>query len=442
MKHFTIAMDGPGGAGKSTVADNLAAKLGVPHLDTGAMYRAFAWQALAEGLDRKDEAAMTALAERVKIDVTFAQGKQRTGVNGRDVTDLIRTPEISAAASDCATLGAVRRLMVRLQQELAHNQSIILDGRDIGTVVLPDATLKIFLTASSEVRAERRYRELLARGVSADYQTVLADVVARDLQDSTRRIDPLTAAKDAVTLDTSAMTQPQVEQAIFALLEKKLSTQGEKSEKAQTGEPFTFFYRMAMWLSIFLFHTLLPVRYHNVEYTRIDAPYILIGNHKSMLDPLLIGWNCSRYQIRYLGKKELTRNPFLRMMYRNMRMIAVDRHNMDMHAIRACLQTLKENHVLGIFPEGTRHKKTLMEEMESGMAMIALRGNARILPAYISGKPRLFKPVDCYYGEPFSVADIASRGVNKDTCDELMRKITALYHRMAEKHAADNKDEV
>lgn len=431
MKHFTIAIDGPGGAGKSSIADGLAQSLKVLHLDTGAMYRALAYQALMEGVSTRDEAALAALLGHTRIDVTFENGVQHTFVNGEDVTDRIRTPEISMATSDIATCGAVRSHMVRLQQELARSRSMILDGRDIGTRVLPDATLKIFLTASPEVRARRRTDELLARGASVEYESVLADVIARDRQDSTRAIDPLTAAPDAVVLDTSAMTPDEVRQTILMRLERSMM---QNAPAKQTREPLTLFYRLAMWLSIAMFNTLWPVRYHNAERLDMDAPFILIGNHQSMIDPLLIGWRCKRYQIRYLGKKELIRNPLMRAMYRNMRMIPVDRHNMDMQAVRACLKTLKENHVLGIFPEGTRHKKTLMQEMESGVAVIALRAGVPILPAYVTGKPRFLRPIDCYYGEPFSLEAYAQRGVNRETCDAVLGDITETYRAMAQAH--------
>ena len=174
MKHFTIAIDGPGGAGKSTVADHLAAQLGVPHLDTGAMYRAFGFQALQEQLDPRDPAQMAELATRIRMEVRFENGRQHTLVNGVDVTDRIRTPEISMAASDCGTHAEVRRLMVAMQQKIASVHSMILDGRDIGTRVLPDATLKVFLTASPEVRARRRCDELNAKGQPAVYEDVFA----------------------------------------------------------------------------------------------------------------------------------------------------------------------------------------------------------------------------------------------------------------------------
>ena len=436
MKHLTIAIDGPGGAGKSTVAGNVARRLNILHLDTGAMYRAFAYQALAESRDPADPAAMEELASRIQVDVTFENGMQHTFVNGQDVTARIRTQDIGMAASGCAIHHPVRSLMVRLQQELAARQPMVLDGRDIGTRVLPDATLKVFLTASPEVRAQRRVDELAARGETADYREVLAAVIARDHQDSTRAVDPLTAAPDAVLLDTSHMTCKQAEDAILAMLEDKGMQPAVHTPATKPCEKYTLFYRLAMWLSIFLFHTVLPVRYHNAERAEIDAPFILIGNHNSMLDPLLIGWKVKRYQLRYLGKKELTKNPLMRAMYRNMQMIPVDRHNMDMHAIRACLAALKEKHALAIFPEGTRHKKTLMEEMESGVAMIALRSGAPILPAYITGKPRWFRPIDCYYGEPFSVAEIAAGGINREACDEVMRRIAALYRDMAAEHTA------
>ncbi|MEA5014961.1 MAG: (d)CMP kinase [Candidatus Limiplasma sp.] len=207
---ISIAIDGPSGAGKSTVADMLAARLGIAHLDTGAMYRAFAWQAIQEGLDTGDEKAMSELAGRCRVEVLFQEGKQRTLINGKDVTGLIRTPDISMGASNCSKFAAVRAWMVRMQQALSQTCSMVLEGRDIGTKVLPEATLKVFLTASPQVRAQRRFKELQAKGAAETYQEVLEDVIRRDHQDSTREVDPLRPAQDAVLLDSSDLTQAQV----------------------------------------------------------------------------------------------------------------------------------------------------------------------------------------------------------------------------------------
>lgn len=143
-------------------------------------------------------------------------------------------------------------------------------------------------------------------------------------------------------------------------------------------------YRAARVVAAFLLTCLSPVTYHHLERAQLDAPYILISNHNSLMDPLLVAWKCYRYQIRFLGKKELVKNPLLRWLFQKLLMIDVDRHNMDMAALRACLKTLREGHPLGVFPEGTRHKEGVMEHMESGIAMIALRSGARLLPAYIA----------------------------------------------------------
>ncbi len=220
--HLSIAIDGPSGAGKSTVADMLAARLGIAHLDTGAMYRAFAWQAIQEGLDTGDQEAMSQLAARCAVEVRFQEGKQRTLINGKDVTELIRTAEISMAASNCSQFAPVRSWMVRMQQALAESCSMILDGRDIGTKVLPKATLKIFLTASPQVRAQRRWQELQAKGATDSYQEVLEDVIRRDHQDTTREVDPLRPAQDTVLLDSSNLTQVQVVDEIERLLRQRV----------------------------------------------------------------------------------------------------------------------------------------------------------------------------------------------------------------------------
>ncbi len=221
MSHVTLAIDGPGGAGKSSVAEDIAARLNILHLDTGAMYRAFALYATECGVDTGDEAALAALCDSADVRVAFEDGKQRTLLGNRDVSGLIRTQQISMGASNVSRFAPVRAMMVRLQRQIAQERSMVLDGRDIGTVVLPDATLKIYLTASAEVRARRRSDELLAKGQPADYETILREVRARDLQDTTRAVDPLRPAADAIIVDTTALTQREAADQILKLLEAR-----------------------------------------------------------------------------------------------------------------------------------------------------------------------------------------------------------------------------
>ncbi len=205
-----IAIDGPAGSGKSTVAKRLAADLGILHLDTGAMYRACALKALEAGIDMNDERAIVDLMRDVSIDVEFKGGVQRTLLDGEDVSDKIRMPEVSMAASAVSKHPSVRMHLAEKQRAIANKMSCVLDGRDIGTFVLPDADFKFYLTATPEVRAHRRFEELRRKGIEVDFEKLKEEIVARDEQDMNREIAPLKLAKDATLVDTSEMTIDEV----------------------------------------------------------------------------------------------------------------------------------------------------------------------------------------------------------------------------------------
>ncbi len=218
---LNIAMDGPVGAGKSSIADAVAKRLDILHLDTGAMYRAVGLTALEKQVDVSDEQAVTALCETLRIAVRHGEDGQHTLVDGRDVTGMIRTPEVSMAASTVAKYQGVRTAMVALQRRLAAETPMLVDGRDICTRVLPDARVKIFLTASAEERARRRYLEMTMKGMTADYETVLCELRARDAQDMNRAVDPLRPAEDAVTVDTTSMSFEEVVTEILRIVAEK-----------------------------------------------------------------------------------------------------------------------------------------------------------------------------------------------------------------------------
>lgn len=207
---LAIAIDGPAGAGKSTVADSVAKSLGILHLDTGAMYRALALKALRTGTDVSDEAASVALAQSAEVTVAFDMGKQRTLLDGEDVTGLIREEDVSRAASAISEYGGVRGRMAALQRAYAKQADVVVDGRDIGTNVLPDATCKFFLTADQRVRARRRWEDMQIKDPEVTYDEVLADMVVRDERDTTRKHDPLRQAEDALLVDSTDMDEQQV----------------------------------------------------------------------------------------------------------------------------------------------------------------------------------------------------------------------------------------
>lgn len=223
-KKLSIAIDGPSGAGKSSLAKRCAKEFGFIYVDTGAIYRTVGLAALRADVDRKNEDAVVAILPALDIKMGYDEsGLQRMYLNGEDVSDAIRMPEISICASDVSAHAKVRLFLLEMQRNLARENNVIMDGRDIGTVVLPDADLKIFLTAKAEARAHRRILELKNKGVDANYEEVLKDIIYRDEQDSTRAAAPLKAAEDAVHVDTSEINFEQSFELLCRIIVEKLN---------------------------------------------------------------------------------------------------------------------------------------------------------------------------------------------------------------------------
>ena len=209
MKKLVVAIDGPAGAGKSTVAQLAAKELGYTYIDTGAMYRAVAWKVLQQGGEVTDEKILAVIPD-IDVDLSYENGKTTVRVDGQDVTGEIRTPEVSHIVSQVAALGPVREKMVDLQRKMAERGGVLMDGRDIATNVLPGADVKIYLTASIAERANRRYKELREKGLAVNLADIERDIAARDKADMEREISPLVQAEDATLLDTTGMTLPEV----------------------------------------------------------------------------------------------------------------------------------------------------------------------------------------------------------------------------------------
>lgn len=217
-----IAIDGPSGAGKGALAAALSSRLGFVYVDTGALYRAIGLYFTRCGSDGSDGERISAEVTKVAVDIAYEQGEQQVYLAGENVSSLIRTPEISMMASAVSKIPAVRAHLLSLQRNVAAHHHVIMDGRDIGTVILPDADVKIFLTASPEARAERRYRELVAKGIDTTYEAVLSDMKRRDENDRTRDIAPAIPAEDAVILDNSKLDIPATIEAALAIIREKV----------------------------------------------------------------------------------------------------------------------------------------------------------------------------------------------------------------------------
>lgn len=218
---YSIAIDGPAGAGKSTIAKKIAKELSYIYVDTGAMYRAMALYFIREGIQAEEEEKINQSCQKAEVTIVYENGEQQVILNGENVNGLIRTEEVGNMASATSVNGNVRKKMVELQQQLASTTDVVMDGRDIGTKVLPNADLKIYLTASSRTRAERRYKELKEKDVDCNLDTIEKDIIERDYRDMHREISPLVQAEDAVLVDSSNMSIEEVVERIIKLLEEK-----------------------------------------------------------------------------------------------------------------------------------------------------------------------------------------------------------------------------
>lgn len=222
MKTISVAIDGPAGAGKSTLAKSVSAKLGYVYVDTGALYRTIGYYVYQQGIDPKNEEAVAAILPDIRVEMSYGDdGLQRMMLNGQDVTDEIRLPAISMYASDVSAHPPVRAFLLEMQRQLARTYHVVMDGRDIGTVVLPDARVKVFLTATPEVRAKRRQLDLLQRGTDEPFEKILREIQERDWNDSHRATAPLKQADDAVLLDTTELTFAESEAALLKIIREK-----------------------------------------------------------------------------------------------------------------------------------------------------------------------------------------------------------------------------
>lgn len=225
MKTISVAIDGPAGAGKSTLAKSISAKLGYVYVDTGALYRTIGYYVFNKGIDPKNEEAVTAVLPEIKVGMTYGEdGLQHMLLNDEDVTNEIRLPAISMYASDVSAHPPVRAFLLEMQRQLARTYNVVMDGRDIGTVVLPDAQVKIFLTATPEVRAKRRQLDLRQRGTDEPFEKILQEIQDRDWNDSHRAAAPLKQADDAVLLDTTELTFRESEAALLKIIQEKTAS--------------------------------------------------------------------------------------------------------------------------------------------------------------------------------------------------------------------------
>lgn len=412
---LNIAIDGPSGAGKSTVARAVAERLHIIYVDTGALYRSIGLYMVRNGISLEDSNAIAAALPEVNLSMRHENGEQHILLGGEDVGDAIRTPDISMAASAVSKIPAVREFLLETQRSLARTQDVIMDGRDIGTVILPDATVKIFMTAGPEARARRRVLELQKKGIDATYEEVLADMQARDEQDRTRDIAPAVAAPDAVLLDNSDLTFDETVEAILGIIREKTDTDRKRKKtdgaaEAQQQEEWKReqkrlrrYARMRRLIGGFC-RFFLRLHAEGLENIPETGGVMLCANHLSVRDVFAIGAVCPR-PICFLAKKELFSVPVIGRIIAAMGACRLDRGGRDIDAIRRSVAILNNGQVFAIFPQGTRHpgENPADTPVKNGAGLILYRADAPVVPVSLVMKDnryRLFRRVNVVFGEP------------------------------------------
>ncbi len=403
-----IAIDGPSGGGKSTLAKRISRETGIIYVDTGALYRTVGYYVRGKGVAKEDREGIVALLPEIKIELVFKDGNQTVLLNGEDLGDKIREPEISMYASAVSAVPAVREFLLETQRRIARENSVVMDGRDIGTVILPDADVKIFLSASNEERARRRCEELKAKGMEASYEEVLADMNERDKNDKNRDVAPAIPAEDAVMLDNSGLTlDGTYEAAMKIIMEKAGDKMPENLQKKNANSPkMSRFYRFMWHIFHGFFKFVFNTKIHGAE-NEPAADYgsvLVCSNHISATDPIVIGLSLRRHQARFMAKKELFRIPLLAQLIRMLGAFPVDRKKSDVSAVRFTIKLIEEGGWAAMFPQGTRQpaKNPRETPLKNGAGMICAHTKADILPVFISTKNathKIFRRKNLIIGE-------------------------------------------
>lgn len=399
-----ITIDGPSGTGKSTIARELARILHFTFFDTGAMYRCMALFLQDKGIGSLDALQTSSLIEEFSFKITTdAQGAKRYFVGEKDVTFDIRSEKISSLASQIAKIPEVREALMPIQRKAAEGNDVVFEGRDMGTVVFPQADLKIFLTASAEVRAERRYQELVFKfpdcAESYSMSQILEDIQKRDYNDSTRAISPLKQASDAVLIDTSQLSIQQVLNQILAIYQKKLQKKLPKMKW-----PYWFVYTFAR----LFFRLFFRLQVHGLEHFRPGAG-IIAANHVSLYDPEVVSISCPE-EVHFLAKESLFRIPVLGKLIRILNSHPISRDSSDVATFRLIIRLLQEGKKVILFPEGSRSDDGDIQPLEKGLPFLVHKAKCSIFPTYVSGAfeawprsrkfPKLWGRIRCYFGPP------------------------------------------
>ena len=434
LRRLVVAIDGPAGSGKTTTARGVAGTLGLRHVDTGAMYRAVTWKTLETGTDPADEARVSEIARTIEIE--FARegtGAEKISAGGVDVSNEIRTLEVTRHVSLVSSYPAVRGFMVRLQRRLARDGGVVLEGRDIGSVVLPGAHVKVFLRASVEERAKRRLRELEAKGVAKTFDEIRLDIERRDRLDSTREMSPLKIAVGAHVVDTTALTIDEEIRRIVEIARETASVLASRVVRKGERNPRTVqrpLYAATCATVRFLGRVLFGQRVVRRDAPELSETYIYACNHRSNLDPPIVGATLGR-EVHFMAKDKLFRSKVFSRIITYYNAISTRRDIFDRNAFKRAEDVLNQGGSLLIFPEGTRTRGDVLGKAKPGVGYLALQTGVPVLPVYLDGAQSLKACLTrrsrllVIHGSPIRVHNREAWGPTPEHCREFGDMIMA-----------------
>lgn len=423
---FVVAIDGVAGSGKGTLTKLLAEKFNLVSIDTGAMYRCITLECINKNVTYNDLDEIKNILENIKIELKNENGRQIVLLNGQDVTKQIRTVEVDAQVAKFAAIKEVRDKVTPMQRKMGENNDIIMEGRDIGTVVFPNADVKIYMDADLEERARRRFEQNKSKNIECTYEEVLEDMRKRDDTDRNKEMGALKIADDAIIVDSTHLTEKEVVKKITKIIkkEKKLQELEPKiyAERPENTRKKVVRKIVKVFLSSLyrIFYRIEITGQENKDKAGEQGGYIICANHLNYLDAAAIVL-LSKERIRFIAKHDLGRIGILRWLEHLFDIIPIKRNTQDMEGMKRCLKALKNNEILAIFPEGTRKGMEKNVKAKNGAAFMAIRTGKPVVPVGISGTFKIFSKVKINFGEPIDMTKYKIKGQEKE-CQEAATK--------------------
>ena len=427
---FIVAIDGPAGSGKGTIASAVAKRFDLFYLDTGAMYRCVTLKFLKEKIDLKNENAIKQTLKSINIDFKKIDGEEKVFLDKEDVTKKIREKKVTENVSKIAHLKEVRLAMVNLQRKICSKYDSVLDGRDIGTNVFPDADIKIYLDASVEERVRRRIKQNKEKGIEMSEEEIKENIISRDETDKNSEIAPLKQAKDAIYVDTTNYSTNKNIKRVCKLVKKAK----KKYDRIQSGyimtKETTSKKIRRFLLKHFLsgiYHIVYRIKKNGVENIEGEEGILICANHLNFIDAAGIVLLNKRY-ITFVAKHDLYRFRSINHLGHLFNIIPVKRDSSDMKSLKMCLKSLKNGEALGIFPEGTRKGMEKNAEIKNGAAFLAYKAKVKVVPVGIKGTFKPFTKVEFNYGKPIDITKYKNDDPNwlDQATKEIMNQVIEL----------------